>query len=61
LLLGSSKALFATLIAVELQDGIQAVESEQPSLVDKMAALCVRLMQSGSYAVLDAYERRQTA
>jgi hypothetical protein len=48
LLLGAGEALFATPIAVELQDGIQAVEPEQPSLVDKMAALCVRLMSPGS-------------
>ena len=55
LLLGAGKALFATPIAVELQDGIEAVEPEKTTLVDKMAALCVPLMPSGSYAVLDAY------
>ena len=55
LLLGTGSALFAVPIMVELQDGIQAAEPAPPSLVDKMAALCVRLMPSGSYAVLDAY------
>jgi DDE superfamily endonuclease len=55
LLLGAGSALFAVPIAVELQDGLQAVDPNPPSLVDKMAALCVRLMPSGSYVVLDAY------
>ncbi|MGH2412983.1 MAG: transposase [Microcystaceae cyanobacterium] len=55
LLLGAGKAMFAVPIAVKLQDGIEAVESEKSTLVDKMAVLCVRLMPSGSYAVLDAY------
>jgi hypothetical protein len=86
LLLGAGDALFATPIAVELQDGIQvlgdwrfnsvpllwlllrevnplagilslrkSLEPKKITLVDKMAALCVRLMPSGSYAVLDAY------
>jgi DDE superfamily endonuclease len=55
LLLGAGEALFAVPIAIQLQDGIEMVETEQPTLVDKMAALCVRLMPSGSYAVLDAY------
>jgi hypothetical protein len=55
LLLRAGGALFATPIAIELQDGIAGVQAQAHTLVDKMAALCVRLMPSGSYAVLDAY------
>lgn len=54
LLLGAGEALFAVPIEVQLQDGIQDEES-QLTLVDKMSALCVQLMPTGSYALLDAY------
>jgi hypothetical protein len=55
LLLGSGSALFAVPVRLELQDGIAGTAAEMPTLVDKMAMLCVGLMQSGSYAVLDAH------
>ncbi|MGH2413036.1 MAG: hypothetical protein ACRDEA_04970, partial [Microcystaceae cyanobacterium] len=53
LLLGAGGALFAVPIQVELQDGIQGAQTQKTTLVEKMAALCVKLMQSGSYGVLD--------
>ncbi len=36
-------------------DGIQEQETAQLTLVDKMSALCVKIMPAESYAVLDAY------
>lgn len=56
-LLGSGAALFAVPIVFKLHDGIDAVDAESRALtlVDKMAALCIRYMSPGSYALLDAY------
>ena len=58
LLFSAGQALFATPIVLKLHDGIDSVEAEEdepPTLVDKMARLCVELMSEGSYALLDAY------
>lgn len=57
LLLGSGTAWFAIPIVFKLHDGIEAaaVTSQELTLVDKMAALCVTYMSAGSYALLDAY------
>ena len=56
LLLSAEKALFATLIVLKVHDGIEEIESEAGlTLVDKMALLCVKYMEKGSYALLDAY------
>lgn len=57
ILMGADRALFATLIALKLHDGIEPLETEGTplTLVDKMALLCGQYMESGSYALLDAY------
>ncbi|ASC71903.1 hypothetical protein XM38_028570 [Halomicronema hongdechloris C2206] len=56
LLLGRGAALFVVPLRLQLHDGIEADElAQSPSLVDKMATLCVTLMESGSTAILDAY------
>ncbi len=55
ILLGVGEALVATPIALELQDGLKPTESDETTLVDKMAAQCVKFMEETSYAVLDAY------
>jgi hypothetical protein len=55
LLLGQGQALFAAPIILKLHDGIDSVASGQLSLVDKMAVVCLRYMEKGSYAILDAY------
>lgn len=55
LLLGSVDALFAVPIVLRIQDGLQQHEVQTITLVDRMAALCVRLATTGSYVVLDAY------
>ncbi|WP_293085393.1 transposase [Moorena sp. SIO4A1] len=69
LLLGVGEALFAIPVVLEIQDGLkrspaaekaaqteyQSIESQEQTLVDKMAQLCVKFMTSGSYVVLDAY------
>ena len=56
LLLSAHKAIFATLIALKVHDGIEGIEDDAAlTLVDKMALLCVRYMEKGSYALLDAY------
>ncbi|MEM8804429.1 MAG: hypothetical protein AAGF01_00050 [Cyanobacteria bacterium P01_G01_bin.38] len=56
LLLGVGQALFAAPIIFKLDDGIKAVEiDEPPTLVEKMATLCVEHMVEASYVVLDAY------
>lgn len=55
LLLGAADALFAVPIVLRIQDGLQQHEVETITLVDRMAALCVRLANTGSYVVLDAY------
>lgn len=56
LLLGQGAALFVVPLTLKLHDGIDADErTDPPSLVDKMATLCVTLMVSGSTAILDAY------
>ncbi len=53
LLLSAEKALFATLIVLKVHDGIE--EDAALTLVEKMALLCVKYMEKGSYALLDAY------
>lgn len=57
LLLGAEAAVFAVPIVFKLHDGIEASDaaSQSLTLVDKMAALCIRFMSAGSYVVLDAY------
>jgi DDE superfamily endonuclease len=56
LLLGAGRALFAVPIQLELQDGVKAANPEEnATLVEQMAVLCVRVMQAGSYVILDAY------
>ncbi|MEO1149197.1 MAG: transposase, partial [Cyanobacteria bacterium J06638_22] len=56
LLLGADQALFATPIMLKLYDGLEPVEADAAAtLVEKMATLCVQFMESGSYAILDAY------
>lgn len=57
LLMGQGTALFAVPIIFKLHDGIDGAEpvSQELTLVDKMAHLCVRYMRAGSYALLDAY------
>lgn len=55
-LLGVGEALFACPIIFKLHDGIESVAADAPTtLVEKMAAVCVQVMEKGSYAVLDAY------
>ncbi|MEL7225217.1 MAG: hypothetical protein AAGL17_10205 [Cyanobacteria bacterium J06576_12] len=56
LLIGLNSAVFVSLIALKLHDGIIATTDEAESrLTEKMAQLCVTHMEQGSYAVLDAY------
>lgn len=56
LLLGSGSALFAVPLGLKLHDGIEPVEADRGlTLVDKMAAVCVAFMVTGSYGLLDAY------
>ena len=56
LLLGAGEALFASPLIFKLHDGIESVPGDGPTtVVEKMAAVCVQLMEEGSYAVLDAY------
>ena len=56
LLFGQGAALFVVPLTLRLHDGIDPDESAaSPTLVDKMATLCVTLMEPGSTAILDAY------
>ena len=56
LLIGLDSALFVSLIALKLHDGIvTTTDDEESRLTEKMAQLCVTHMSQGSYAVLDAY------
>jgi hypothetical protein len=55
LLLGQGSALFAAPIVLKLHDGLDSGASAQLTLVDKMAVVCLRYMEKGSYAILDAY------
>lgn len=56
LLLSADKALFASLIVLKVHDGIEGMEEDAAvTLVEKMALLCVKYMEKGSYALLDAY------
>jgi hypothetical protein len=56
LLLSVEKALFASLIVLKVHDGIEEMEDDaELTLVDKMALICVKYMEKGSYALLDAY------
>ncbi len=55
-MLSAHKAIFATLIALKVHDGIEGIEDDAAlTLVDKMALLWVKYMEKGSYALLDAY------
>ena len=55
-MLSAEKALFASLIVLKVHDGIEEMEDDAGlTLVDKMALLCVKYMEKGSYALLDAY------
>ena len=56
LLLGRVPALFAVPLRLKLHDGIDPDEpGPAPTLVEKMATLCVLVMAGGSTAILDAY------
>jgi hypothetical protein len=56
LLLGEGAALFAVPLMLKLHDGIDPDEpGPAPTLVEKMATLCVLMMERGSTAILDAY------
>lgn len=56
LLIGLNSAVFVSLMALKLHDGIIATTDEAESrLTEKMAHLCVTHMVPGSYVVLDAY------
>jgi hypothetical protein len=56
LLMGAGQALFATPILLKLHDGIKSADAtDESTLVDKMAALCVEVAVKGSYIILDAY------
>ena len=56
LLFGQGAALFVVPLTLRLHDGIDPDESAtSATLVDKMATLCVTLMEHGSTAILDAY------
>lgn len=56
LLLGQGQALFAVPLVLKLHDGIEPVGADRKlTLVDKMAAVCVAFMVTGSYGLLDAY------
>jgi len=56
LLLGRGPARFAVPLMLKLHDGIDPDESgAPPTLVEKMATLCVTVMARGSTAILDAY------
>ncbi len=56
LLLSAEKALFATLIVLKVHDGIEEIEEDGTlTLVEKMALLCVKYIEKGSYVLLDAY------
>jgi hypothetical protein len=56
LLFGQGSALFVVPLTLKLHDGIEADASTASlSLVDKMATLCVTMMERGSTAILDAY------
>jgi hypothetical protein len=56
-LLGTGAALFAVPIVFKLHDGIEAIDPDAQALtlVDKMAALCIKHLRRGSYVILDAY------
>ena len=52
----TKRYLFASLIVLKVHDGIEGMEEDAAvTLVDKMAQLCVKYMEKGSYALLDAY------
>ena len=55
LLLAAGGAMVAPPIALEVHDGLNSSDSDELTLVDKMAAQCVTFMEPGSYAVLDAF------
>ena len=55
LLLAAGSAMAATPVALELHDGLKSSDSDEFTLVDKMATQCVTFMKPGSYAVLDAF------
>ena len=47
--------MFAAPIVLKLHDGIDPIAAYKPTLVDKMAVVCLTYMEPGSYAILDAY------
>jgi hypothetical protein len=56
MLCGAGSALFAVPVVLKLHDGIKDdPEEPSPTLVEKMAQLCVEFMVPGSYVILDAY------
>lgn len=57
LLLSRGRAMFCTPVVLKLHDGLDefVVDHESGTLVEKMALVCVQLMEKGSYALLDAY------
>ncbi len=55
LLLEADSCFKAAPVTLELQDGIKNADDDETTVVDKMSALCVKLMSAGSYIILDAY------
>ena len=61
LLIGLDSALFVSLIALKLHDGIVATTEEaELRLTEKMAELCVAYMVQGSYVVFDLPPKKWT-
>ena len=42
-------------MTVGLQDGIKTAEDDETTIVERMSALCIKLIHAGSYIILDAY------
>ena len=55
LLIQSAGCNFAVPITFEIQDGIKDTAEEEITLVDKMSALSVEVIETGAYIIMDAY------
>ena len=55
LLLEAGSSRVAVPVTLELQDGIKVTENDETTLVDKMSALCLKLINAGGYIILDSY------
>ncbi|MEM1395694.1 MAG: transposase [Cyanobacteria bacterium P01_H01_bin.150] len=60
LLFGAGSCFKAVPVTFELQDGIKTTKDDETTLVDKMSALCRKIIKVGSYIVLDAYFASKT-